>query len=320
MKTAAFVGLLGVATVVTGFHSPQCLGMARPPVARHVASFASTDAASVAHNVSVSCASKKRSKRGGRHRRRSSTAGSKVKVVEPLSTHSTRAMSRPPETRRERSPLKLPVSMRNPSKLAESVLKPITIVLDPWKSRLHLREFWRRHAGILCGGFADGELVDYSIVRCRNDFELVTRAGKEIEHLLEAYFEAPRGKGVALPVKMRLARTADGGPLSLGLQKRMKHLIKTRNALVHKRDVHAIRHRRAFRDGLKKVLRELAAEADRIQLQRQAIKVPPAARNSESVTRVATGSGTGAQVLAVRLRVHEAQFPDGTPSDEVYRA
>ena len=130
---------------------------------------------------------------------------------------------------------------------------------------------------------------------------------------------------MALPVKINQARTADGEPLRLGLQKRMKHLLKTRNALVHKRGVKRIRHRRAFRRGLREVLRELAAEAGRIKRQRQAFKATPAARNeADAVTRVATGtSGTaGAHQVLVRLRVQEAHpGADGdNPSGEVYRA
>lgn len=138
--------------------------------------------------------------------------------------------------------------------------------LDPWKTRLLLREAL---TGLRRGVTAEEGSIDFTIGRCKNDFELVARAGKEVEYLLETYFGAPPGKMVSLPVKINRARTADGEPLSRGLQKRMKHLQRTRNALVHKRGDNRIRHRRAFLDGLDEVLRELAVETERVQLQRQ---------------------------------------------------
>ena len=164
---------------------------------------------------------------------------------------------------------------RSPLKLMVSLLKPLgQAFLVPWKVRLVLRETWSAaHQGV-----ADKSSVDFSIVRSSNDFELVTRAGKELEHVLEAYFEAPPGKAVPLPVKIRCARTAKGEPLRLDLQKRMKHLIRTRNALVHKRDVSEIRHRRDFQVALEEVLRELAVEADRVRLRRRTdskVSLPP---------------------------------------------
>ena len=269
-----------LAGVATAFH-PHCL--VKPPRAvatltRHASSVVAVTDAKITSAVNVSSASKsrRRSRRGGGRNRRHNN---KVKVVEPLSTRATRAKSHPPQQTTALSDFKLSGK--------GVLLKPLTMVLDPWKTRQTLREAWtRRHAG----GMAH---IDFSILRCSNDFELVTRAGKEIEHILDSYFLENCGKNVALPVKMRLARTADGEALSASVQKRMKHLIRTRNQLVHKRDEHAIRHRRAFRQGLTAVLRELAAEADRIELQRQASKQAlPVATDGAATTGAETMAAT----------------------------
>ncbi len=189
--------------------------------------------------------------------------------------------------------------------LVASALRPLRrAVLDPFKTRRLLREAWRRAAGR--GVAMDSSSIDHSIVRCSNDFELVTRAVKELDHLLETHFKAPPGKAVALPEKIRLARTANGEPLSLDLQTRMKHLVKARNALVHKRHENAIRDRRAFRRELKGVLRELAVELERDQ-------VPaPAPRNvgrSYVITEFRAAARIGARAGRGR-----------GPSDDVYRA
>ena len=127
----------------------------------------------------------------------------------------------------------------------------------PWRTRRVLRD-----ALSAVGAVAplDDRSIDHSIVRCTNDYELVTRTGKELEHILEEHFKAPPGKGVALPVKIRCARTTTGAPLSLGVQKRMTRLVRTRNALVHRRHESAIRHRAEFVRDLDVVLRELASE------------------------------------------------------------
>lgn len=52
------------------------------------------------------------------------------------------------------------------------------------------------------------------IVDIKNDFELVVRASKELEHLLETHFQAPSGKMVGLHEKIGAARTRSGEPLT----------------------------------------------------------------------------------------------------------
>ena len=95
------------------------------------------------------------------------------------------------------------------------------------------------------------------ISRCKNDFELVVRATKELEHLLETHFNAPSGKTVGLHEKISQARTAQGLPLSESVQKRLRYLVTIRNQLVHDRDVNAIPDRASFAAGFEEVEAEL---------------------------------------------------------------
>jgi hypothetical protein len=153
-----------------------------------------------------------------------------------------------------------PAVFTSPFQLLVSALRTLRRrMLDPWNTRLLARAVWSA-AGSRGAGMDSS--IDHSIVRCTNDFELVTRAGKELEYVLDTYFKAPPGKGVPLPVKMRMAKTANGEPLNPALQKRMKHLLKTRNAIVHKRHINTIRDRRAFLRELDEVLHELAMEME----------------------------------------------------------
>ena len=96
-----------------------------------------------------------------------------------------------------------------------------------------------------------------SIADCKNDFELVVRATKELEHLLETHFEAPSGKNVGLHDKISAARTPSGGSLSQNTVKRMRYLVTIRNSLVHDREVNAIPNRPDFVRGWKEVEAEL---------------------------------------------------------------
>jgi len=96
-----------------------------------------------------------------------------------------------------------------------------------------------------------------SIADCKNDFELVVRATKELEHLLETHFNAPSGKQVGLHDKISAARTSNGQTLSQGTIKRMRFLVTIRNALVHDREVNAIPNRPDFVRGWKEVEAEL---------------------------------------------------------------
>ena len=87
-----------------------------------------------------------------------------------------------------------------------------------------------------------------------NDFEVVIRATKEMEHLLEESFRAPPAAG--LHEKISVAQTPAGQPLPEGVVRRMRKLVTIRNQLVHDREVNAV-DRAAFRDGWAAAEREL---------------------------------------------------------------
>ena len=75
-----------------------------------------------------------------------------------------------------------------------------------------------------------------SIASCKNDFELVIRATKELEWLLETHFGAPDGKNVGLHDKISAARDPrNQKPLPEKIIRRMRKLFTIRNALVHDR-------------------------------------------------------------------------------------
>lgn len=96
-----------------------------------------------------------------------------------------------------------------------------------------------------------------SISRYHNDFELVIRATKELEWLLETHFNAPSGKDSGLHDKISAARTKDGKLLSDGIKKKMRKLVTIRNSLVHDRDVNEIPDRSSFVKGFDEVEVEL---------------------------------------------------------------
>ena len=95
------------------------------------------------------------------------------------------------------------------------------------------------------------------IVDIKNDFELVVRASKELEHLLETHFQAPSGKTVGLHEKIGAARTRSGEPLTENAVRRMRYLVTIRNSLVHDREVNAIPNRADFVKGWAEVEAEL---------------------------------------------------------------
>ena len=87
-----------------------------------------------------------------------------------------------------------------------------------------------------------------SIARYTNDFELVIRATKELEYLLETHFLPPlstsQDKTIGLHDKISMARLPDGQPLPPAVVKKMRYLVTLRNKLVH--DCNAIPDRPAF--------------------------------------------------------------------------
>ena len=86
-----------------------------------------------------------------------------------------------------------------------------------------------------------------SISQVKNDFELVIRATKELEWLLETHFGSPSGKNVGLHDKISGARDPTSGrPLPEHVTRKMRKLVTIRNALVHDREVNAIPDRASF--------------------------------------------------------------------------
>ena len=104
-----------------------------------------------------------------------------------------------------------------------------------------------------------GQGASSSISTVKNDFELVVRATKELEWLLETKFGAPRDKTVGIHEKISVARTPTREPLPDNVKKRMRYLVTIRNQLVHERDVNAIPDKAAFAQGYQEVERELKA-------------------------------------------------------------
>lgn len=98
-----------------------------------------------------------------------------------------------------------------------------------------------------------------SIAQYKNDFELVIRATKGLEHLLETHFGAPCGKNVGLHDKITAARDPAGNPLPAEMQKRMRYLVTIRNKLVHDRDFNAIPDRATFAKSFDEVEGQLKA-------------------------------------------------------------
>eukprot|EP00980_Cylindrotheca_fusiformis_P011216 scaffold2574_cov98-Cylindrotheca_fusiformis.AAC.6 len=97
-----------------------------------------------------------------------------------------------------------------------------------------------------------------SYLQYKNDFELVIRATKDLEYLLETQFDAPSGKTVGLHDKISHAEQTAG--LSNDTVRKMRKLVTIRNKLVHEHDFNALENRKEFArsyDGVEKELREI---------------------------------------------------------------
>ncbi|KAL4440656.1 hypothetical protein ABPG77_000365 [Micractinium sp. CCAP 211/92] len=77
------------------------------------------------------------------------------------------------------------------------------------------------------------------IVHTRNDYELVIRASKDLEYVLEAYLGA-QGKG------LHEKCTSVQSVIPQDLQRKIRYLATIRNKLVHERDFHSIPDRARF--------------------------------------------------------------------------
>mmetsp|Transcript_4848 Transcript_4848/g.6865 ORF Transcript_4848/g.6865 Transcript_4848/m.6865 type:complete len:121 (-) Transcript_4848:95-457(-) len=89
----------------------------------------------------------------------------------------------------------------------------------------------------------------------KNDFELVIRATKDLEHLLEKSFNAPSGKQIGLHDKITHVQSTER--LSNETVKKMRYLVTLRNKLVHQHDFNELPDRVGFAKSYESVEREL---------------------------------------------------------------
>ena len=99
-------------------------------------------------------------------------------------------------------------------------------------------------------------VVSYS--QYQNDFELVIRATKDLEHLLETGFGAPNGMKDGLHDKISHVQKHHG--LSQATVKKMRYLVTLRNKLVHDKSFNALPDRQGFASSFESVEKELRAK------------------------------------------------------------
>ena len=94
-----------------------------------------------------------------------------------------------------------------------------------------------------------------SYLQYSNDFELVIRATKDLEHLLETGFGAPSGKNVGLHDKISAAQASHH--LTAETVKQLRYLVTIRNKLVHEHNFNQLPDRKHFAKSYDSVEREL---------------------------------------------------------------
>ncbi len=94
-----------------------------------------------------------------------------------------------------------------------------------------------------------------SYLQYTNDFELVIRATKDLEYLLETQFNVPTGKNVGLHDKISAAQVSHN--LSPDTVKKLRYLVTVRNKLVHDHDFNVLPDRKHFAKSYESVEREL---------------------------------------------------------------
>ncbi len=97
-----------------------------------------------------------------------------------------------------------------------------------------------------------------SYLQYTNDFELVIRATKDLEHLLETGFGAPSGKTVGLHDKITSAQESHN--LSQDTVKKLRYLVTIRNKLVHEHGFNKLPDRVGFAKSYDSVEKELKAK------------------------------------------------------------
>ena len=96
-----------------------------------------------------------------------------------------------------------------------------------------------------------------SYTQYTNDFELVIRATKDLEYLLEIKFGAPSGKKDGLHDKITYVQQQHG--LSQATVKKMRYLVTVRNKLVHDKEFNSLPDRIGFAMSYESVEQELKA-------------------------------------------------------------
>ena len=127
------------------------------------------------------------------------------------------------------------------------------------------RHILLKGVGLICG--ATAELVDRHhgrnvlqldlVLAIQERLELVIRATKDLEHLLETGFGAPSDKQTGLHDKITHAQNTAG--LSKDTVKKLRYLVTVRNKLVHNYEFNKLDDRDHFArsyDSVEKELRE----------------------------------------------------------------
>ena len=94
-----------------------------------------------------------------------------------------------------------------------------------------------------------------SYLQYTNDFELVIRATKDLEYLLESQFNVPTGKNVGLHDKISAAQASHN--LSPDTVKQLRYLVTIRNKLVHDHYFNELPDRNYFARSYDSVEKEL---------------------------------------------------------------
>jgi len=104
-----------------------------------------------------------------------------------------------------------------------------------------------------------------SYLQYKNDFELVIRATKDLEHLLETQFGAPSSKEDGLHDKITHAQ--ESADLSKETVNKMRYLVTIRDSLVHDHRFNKLPDRRKFAliyDSVEEELKEVLAKRGQI--------------------------------------------------------
>ncbi len=94
-----------------------------------------------------------------------------------------------------------------------------------------------------------------SYLQYTNDFELVIRATKDLEYLLESQFNVPTGKNVGLHDKISAAQASHN--LSPDTVNQLRYLVTIRNKLVHDHYFNELPDRNYFARSYDSVEKEL---------------------------------------------------------------